>query len=45
MKTHYLITLGTALVVGATLIAAPMSVSGKATEKTPDAQADRKSVV
>ena len=38
MKTHYLITLGAALAVGATLVTAPMTVSGKATEKTPDAQ-------
>ena len=38
MKTHYLITLCAALVVGATLTAAPVPVSGKATEKTPDAQ-------
>ena len=38
MKTHYLITLCAALVVGATLIAAPVTVSGKATEKTPNAQ-------
>ena len=39
MKAHYLITVCTALVVGATLIAAPVTVSGKATEKTPNAQA------
>ncbi len=38
MKRHYLITLGAALAVGATLVTAPMTVSGKATEKTPDAQ-------
>ena len=35
MKTHYLVTLCAAMVVGATLIAAPVTVSGKATEKTP----------
>ena len=38
MKTHYLITLCAALVVGATLIAAPVTVLGKATEKTPNVQ-------
>ena len=38
MKTHYLITLCTALVVGATLITAPVTVSGKATEQTSNAQ-------
>ena len=35
MKTHYLVTLCTALVVGATLIAGPATAAGKATEKTP----------
>ncbi len=35
MKTHYLLTLCAAMVVGATLIAGPAAVSGKATEKTP----------
>jgi cytochrome c peroxidase len=39
MKAHYLITLCTALAVGATLTAAPVTVSGKCTEKTPNAQA------
>jgi cytochrome c peroxidase len=38
MKTHDLITLCAALTVGATLIAAPVTVSGKATEETPNAQ-------
>jgi len=38
MKTHYLITLCAALAVGATLTAAPATVSGKATEETPKAQ-------
>ena len=38
MKTQYLITLCAALVVGATLIAAPVTVLGKATEKTPNVQ-------
>ena len=38
MKTHCLLTLCAALVVGATLIAAPVTVSGKATGKTPNAQ-------
>jgi hyperosmotically inducible periplasmic protein len=35
MKTPYWVTFCTALVVGATLIVAPMTVSGKAAEKTP----------
>ncbi len=35
MKTHYVVTLCTALVVGATLIAAPVTIAGKADEKTP----------
>ena len=35
MKTHYLVTLCTAVVLGATLIAAPATVAGKTTEKTP----------
>jgi cytochrome c peroxidase len=39
MKAHYLITLCTALAVGATLTAAPVTVSGKSTEKIPNAQA------
>jgi len=39
VKTHNLLTLSTALVVGAMLTAAPMTVSGKATEKTTNAQA------
>ena len=39
MKAHYLITLCTALAVGATLTAAPVTVSGKSTEKKPNAQA------
>jgi cytochrome c peroxidase len=39
MKAHYLITLCTALVLGATLVAAPVTVSGKSTEKTTNAQA------
>jgi len=38
MKTHDLITLCAALVVGATLIAAPVTVSGKATENTANVQ-------
>jgi cytochrome c peroxidase len=38
MKTRSLITLCVALVVGATLITAPVIVSGKSTEKTPNAQ-------
>ncbi|HSQ50260.1 MAG TPA: hypothetical protein VLL94_03225 [Nitrospiraceae bacterium] len=38
MKTHYLITLCAALAIGATLIAAPVTVSAKATEETPNAQ-------
>ena len=38
MKTHNLVTLCAALVIGATLIASPVTVSGKATEKTPNAQ-------
>ncbi len=38
MKTHDLIGLCAALVVGATLTAAPVTVLGKATEKTPTAQ-------
>ncbi len=38
MKTHDLITLCAALAVGATLIAAPVTVSGKTTEETPNAQ-------
>ena len=39
MKARYLITLCTALVVGATLATVPMTVSGKSTEKTSNAQA------
>lgn len=39
MKAHYLITLCTALVVGAMLTAAPVTGAGKSTEKTPSAQA------
>ena len=39
MKTHYLITLCTALVVGTMLTAAPVTGAGKSTEKTPSAQA------
>src|SRR6185295_3421898 len=39
MKAHSLITLCTALVVGATLTAAPATSAGKSTEKTPNAQA------
>jgi hyperosmotically inducible protein len=35
MKTRFLITLCTAMVVGATLIAAPATAAGKADEKTP----------
>jgi cytochrome c peroxidase len=38
MKTHDLIILCASLVVGATLIAAPVPVSGKATEKTANGQ-------
>jgi cytochrome c peroxidase len=38
MKTHDLITLCASLAVGATLIAAPVPVSSKATEETPNAQ-------
>jgi len=38
MKTPYLITLCAALAVGATLIAAPVTVSAKATEETPNTQ-------
>ncbi|MBK5281510.1 MAG: hypothetical protein JJE16_05425 [Nitrospiraceae bacterium] len=38
MKAHYLMALGAVLVVGATLITAPVTVSGKITEKTPNAQ-------
>ena len=36
MKTHYLVTLCAALVVGAMLLTAPATVSGKGTEKTPN---------
>jgi len=39
MKAYYLFTLCTALVVGATLTAAPVTGAGKSTEKTPNAQA------
>jgi cytochrome c peroxidase len=39
MKARYLITICTALVVGATLTAAPAIGAGKSTEKTPNAQA------
>jgi cytochrome c peroxidase len=39
MKTHYRITLCAALVVGVMLTSAPATVSGKATEKTMNAQA------
>jgi cytochrome c peroxidase len=39
MKTHYRITLCAALVVGVMLTSAPATVSGKATEKTTNAQA------
>ncbi len=35
MKTRYLVTICTAMVVGATLIAAPATAAGKADEKTP----------
>ena len=35
MKTRNFVTLGTAMVLGAMLIAAPVAVSAKATEKTP----------
>ena len=35
MKTHYLITLCAAAIVGALLIAAPVRAAGKADEKTP----------
>jgi cytochrome c peroxidase len=38
VNTHNLITLCAVLVVGATLTAAPVTVFGKATEKTPTAQ-------
>lgn len=38
MKTHYLITLCAALAVGATLITAPVTVSGKAKEEPPNTQ-------
>ncbi|HSL05826.1 MAG TPA: hypothetical protein VK901_20100, partial [Nitrospiraceae bacterium] len=38
MKTYYLFTLCAFLIVGAMLITAPATVSGKATEKTPNAQ-------
>ena len=38
MKTHYLVTLCAVLVVGAVLIAASVTVSGKGIEKTPNAQ-------
>ena len=39
MKARYLITLCTALVVGAALTAAPVTGAGKSTEKTTNAQA------
>jgi cytochrome c peroxidase len=39
MKAHYLITLCAALVIGAAFTAAPVTVSGKPTEKTPNVQA------
>ena len=39
MKTHYFVTLCATLVVGAMLLTAPVTVSGKATEKTPNEQA------
>ena len=39
MKAHHLITLCTALVVGAILTAAPVISAGKSTEKTTNAQA------
>ena len=39
VKTQYLVTLCAVLVVGATLIAASATVSGKATEKTSNVQA------
>jgi osmotically-inducible protein OsmY len=35
MNTRYVLTLCTALVVGATLIAGPATAAGKADEKTP----------
>ena len=38
MKTHYFVTLCATLVIGAMLITSPVTVSGKATEKTPNAQ-------
>ena len=38
MKTHYVVALCAVLVVGAAFIAAPLTVSGKATEKAPNAQ-------
>lgn len=38
MKTHYLVTLCATLVIGAMFITSPVTVSGKATEKTPNAQ-------
>jgi cytochrome c peroxidase len=38
MKTQYLVTLCATLVIGAMLITSPVTVSGKATEKTPNAQ-------
>jgi hypothetical protein len=38
MKTHYVVTLCATLVVGAVLITAPVTVSGKATEKTSNGQ-------
>ena len=42
MNTRYLLTLCTALVVGAMLTAAPVTASGKASEKTTNAQAGPK---
>jgi len=38
MKTPYFVTLCATLVIGAMLITSPVTVSGKATEKTPNAQ-------
>ncbi|MEP6936138.1 MAG: cytochrome B6, partial [Nitrospirota bacterium] len=38
IKTHYLVALCGILVVGTVLIAVPVTVSGKATEKAPNAQ-------
>ncbi len=38
MKTHYVVTLCATLVIGAMFITSPVTVSGKATEKTPNAQ-------